>query len=45
MPNPNYLILATARKRYPFLLLSISGIVAYFETRAAAETFIKELEQ
>ncbi len=34
-----FLILAT-RKRYPFAVLSWRGLLAYFETRADAETFI-----
>ena len=36
-----FLILATnGRRRYPFALLSVRGIVAYFESRAAALDFI-----
>ena len=45
MPRPfayiAYLILATGRKRYPFMLLSVAGILAYFATREDAEQFIR----
>ena len=37
-----YLIMATSRKRYPFMLLSVAGILAYFATREDAETFIQQ---
>ena len=35
-----YLILATARKRYPFALLTCAGLVAYFQSRQDAVNFI-----
>ena len=45
MPRPYayiaYLIMATGRKRYPFMLLSVAGILAYFVTREDAEHFIQ----
>lgn len=36
-----HLILATSRKAYPFLVLSVGGVRAYFVTRADAEGFVK----
>ena len=36
----NFLILATARKRYPFAVLSGRGLLAYFDTRESAQDFI-----
>ena len=39
---PHYLILASGRNRaFPFALLSARGLVAYFDTRAAAVQFIQ----